>query len=294
MTQIAQHIVDAITLGSLYAMLGLGIALIFGIMRLINFAYGELITAGAYAAVLVGHPAWPVVVLIVLVVPIVLAVVMERIAFRPIRGANDATLLVTSFAVSYMLQNLYLLIFGATPRTTSLFSGLTTSVSFAGLSIPKLSIVTVAVTLSLLLGLSLFLAKSRTGAQMRAAAEDFQMARILGVRANRVIAVAFAISGVLCGVASLLIVAQTGTVTPTIGLDSVLVAFIATVLGGIGSLSGAVIGGFTLAVLTVGLESYLPPSLRPYRDAIAYATVIAVLVYRPTGLIVPRSAESRV
>ena len=294
MTQIAQHLVDAITLGSLYAMLGLGIALIFGIMGLINFAYGELITAGAYAALLVGHPPWPVTVAVAIIVPTGLAVLMERVAFRPVRGANEATLLVTSFAVSYLLQNLFLLIFGATPRTTSLFSSLTESVHVAGLSIPKLSFVTVIAAFVLLGGLSRFLARTTIGTQMRAAAEDFQMARALGIKANRVIATAFAISGVLCGVAALLIVAQTGTVTPTIGLDSVLVAFIATVLGGLGSLSGAVVGGFTLGALTVALEAYLPSSLRPYTSAFAYALVVAVLVYRPGGLIVPSTSKSRV
>jgi branched-chain amino acid transport system permease protein len=289
-----QHVIDIITLGSLYALLGLGIALIFGVMRLINFAYGELIMVSAYVPALLLHTSWPIVVLISLIVPVIFALAMERIAFRPIRGASEGTMLIASFALSYLLQNLALLIFGATPRTTNMLSSLNDSVSFLGLTVPRLSIVTVVTTAILLVALSYFLIKRPTGIQMRAAAEDFRMARILGVRANRVIAVAFAISGLLCGVSAVLLVAQTGTVTPTIGLDAVLVAFIATILGGMGSLAGAVAGGFTLAALTVLLDIVLPTGLRPFRDAVAYTLVVVVLIYRPQGLITPRGTEIRV
>jgi branched-chain amino acid transport system permease protein len=293
-TDLLQHLIDIITLGSLYALLGLGIALIFGVMRLINFAYGELIMVSAYAPVLLLDTPWPIVVAVALVVPVIFALAMERIAFRPIRGATEATMLITSFALSYLLQNLALLLFGATPRSTGLLADLTESVTFIGLTVPKLSIVTVVVTALLLAALSYFLARTPVGIQMRAAAEDFRMARILGVRANVVIATAFGISGLLCGVCAVLIVAQTGTVTPTVGLDAVLVAFIATILGGMGSPAGAVAGGYALAALTVALESTLPADLRPFRDAVAYTLVVAVLLYRPQGLITPPGAETRV
>jgi branched-chain amino acid transport system permease protein len=175
-----------------------------------------------------------------------------------------------------------------------MLSSLNDSVTLLGLTIPKLSIVTVITTAVLLAGLSYFLVKRPTGIQMRAAAEDFRMARILGVRANRVIAVAFGISGLLCGASAVLIVAQTGTVTPSFGLSAVLVAFIATILGGMGSLSGAVAGGYTLAAVTVLLEIVLPKDLRPFRDAVAYTLVVVVLIYRPQGLITPRGTETRV
>lgn len=294
MTLLGQHVVDALTLGSLFALVGIGIALVFGIMRLVNFAHGELIMVGGYALIVVGHPPWPLVVAATLVVPVLFALALERVAFRPVRGASDATLLVTSFAVSYLLQNLALLIFGATPRTTNLSAPLSQSEVVAGLTIPRLSILTIALTLVLLGLLTAFLNRARAGVQLRAAAEDFQMARILGVRANRVIAMAFGISGLLTGVAALLLVAQSGTVTPTMGLGVLLVAFLSTVLGGMGSLVGAVIGGYLLGALSVGLEAYLPTGLREYRDAFAYAAVIAVLLYRPQGLVVPAGARSRV
>lgn len=294
MIEVLQHVVDIFTLGSLYALLGLGIALIFGVMRLINFAYGELIMVGAYAPVLLLDTPWPVVVGLTLLIPVIFALLMERVAFRPIRGASEATMLVASFALSYLLQNLALLIFGATPRSTNFLSELNESVTVAGVSMPKLSIVTVGVTAILLIALSLYLNRTSSGIRMRAAAEDFRMARVLGVRANWVIAIAFGMSGFLAGVSALLLVAQTGVVTPTIGLQAVLVAFIATVLGGMGSPTGAVVGGFTLATLTVVLETVLPDAFRPFRDAATYSLVILVLVYRPQGIIKPRGSETRV
>ena len=294
MISLIQHLVDVLTLGSLYAMLGLGIALIFGVMRLINFAYGELIMVGAYVPVLLLDTPWPIVVGITLLMPIIFALLMERIAFRPIRGANEATMLVASFALSYLLQNLALLIFGATPRSTGLFESLNEAVNIGGVQMPKLSIVTIAVTAVLLTALTLFLQKSSGGIRMRAAAEDFKMARILGVKANTVIATAFGISGLLAGISALLIVVQTGSVTPSIGLEAVLVAFIATILGGMGSPAGAVAGGFSLALVTVVLDIVLPPELRPFRDAVSYSLVILILLYRPQGLVTPRGSETRV
>ena len=294
MTDIAQHLLDALSLGSLYSLLGLGIALVFGIMRLVNFAHGELVMVGAFAAVTLGDAPWPVVVIVIVCVPVAFALVMERIAFRPVRGAHETTLLVTSFAVSYLLQNVALLAYGATPKSINLSSLLAESFTFAGLTTAKLNVATVLVTAVLLVGLSLFLSRTTLGVQMRASAEDFTMARVLGVRANRVIAAAFAISGLLAGVASYLIVAQNGAVYPSMGLNAILVAFIATVLGGLGSLPGAVVGGMTLAVLSVALDAYLPPELREFRDAFAYAAVIGVLVWRPQGLIVPKTARTRV
>jgi branched-chain amino acid transport system permease protein len=294
MTIIVQHIIDALTLGSIYALLGLGIALVFGIMRLINFAHGELIMVSAYLLVLVGDPPWPVLILLALAVPVIFGLLMERIAFRPVRGASEATLLVTSFAVSFLLQNLALLIFGATPRTHQISTVLGESFTVAGLTVPKLSVVTIVATMVLLGGLSVFFARSRLGIQMRAAAEDFTMARILGVRANVVIASAFGISGALAGVAALLLVAQSGTATPTMGVSVILIAFVGTVLGGMGSLPGAVLGGFLLAAMSVALDAYLPGGLRVYRDAFAFGAVILVLLYRPQGLIVPKGLRTRV
>jgi branched-chain amino acid transport system permease protein len=294
MHTLIQNAIDAVSFGSLYALFALGIALIFGIMNLINFAYGELIMIGGFTLVFLGHPGWPLLILATIGVTVVFALAMERVAFRPVRGADPITLLVTSFAISYLLQNLAQVIFGSVPRTTNLSTSLAQSFSIGGIYISKLDVITVVVTLLLLAGLGLFLGKTRSGVQMRAAAEDFRTARTLGVNANRVIATAFALSGVLAGTAAILLVAETGVVTPTIGAGPVLIAFIATILGGLGTLRGAVLGAFILGVITVALQAYLPLELRYYRDAFAYAAVIAMLLARPQGLIVAKSTISRV
>jgi branched-chain amino acid transport system permease protein len=289
-----QHVIDAVTYGSQFALYALGIALIFGIMGLINFAHGELIMVGGYTIVLIGRPPWPVLVIATIAIAIVFALAMERVAFRPLRGANPATLLIASFAVSYGLQNLAILIEGSAPKGTSVSAWLSESFQIGSVSIPKLDPVTLGVTLALLIALGLFLQRTRMGVQMRAAAEDFRMARILGVKANTVIALAFGISGLLAGIGAYLLVAQTGEVAPDLGSNPVLYAFVATVLGGMGSLRGAVLGGYVFGAIFVGLQAYLPLELRSYRDAFAFAAVIVMLLVRPQGLIVSRSVVTRV
>jgi branched-subunit amino acid ABC-type transport system permease component len=284
---VIQDVIDAIAFGSLYALFALGIALIFGVMRLVNFAHGELIMAGAYTLVLIGLPSPALVPLAVLIV-VCLALAMERFAFRPLRGASPATLLVASFALSFLLQSAAALKWGSLPRTTDFASGLSSSFTVGSVVIAKLDIVITAATLALLIALNLFLNRTTVGTQMRAAAEDFRMARSVGIRANTVIATAFALSGLLAAVAATLLVIQTGTITPTVGVNPVLVAFIATIVGGLGSLSGAVLGGYVIGALTVALQASLPLELRPYRDAFVFATVLLLLIGRPQGLLPPR------
>jgi branched-chain amino acid transport system permease protein len=284
--------VDALSLGSLFALYALGIALVFGIMGLINFAHGELVMVGGFVLAVLKPdlPFFPLVLVLVATV-VAFALGMERVAFRPIRGAAPATLLVTSFAVSFLLQNLAILIFGSTPRTLSVTETLGQSFKLGEIAVPKLDIAIVATTVGLLLGLTLFLSRTALGVQMRAAAEDFQMARLLGVPANRVIAAAFAISGLAAAAGALFLVSQTGTVTPEMGVTVVLFAFMATILGGLGSLVGAVAGGLLLGILTVVLQQTLPYELRPYRDAFVFGIVFALLIVRPRGLMPSRSTS---
>lgn len=294
MTEIIQHVVDAITFGSLYALLALGIALIFGVMQLINFAYGELIMGGAYVLALVGGLPLAALLFLTVFVAMALSVLTERVAFRPVRDADPATLLVTSFAVSYLLQNLALLIFGSLPKTVNVSSSLSTAVHIGGVSISRLDLAVTITTVVVLVGLSQFLRRSALGTQMRAAAEDFTMARLVGVRADKVIAAAFALSGFLAGLAAIALVVKTGTVTPKIGASGAIFGFVAVILGGMGSILGAVFGAYALGALTVLLQVALPISLRPYRDAFLFAIVIGMLVWRPEGLLVTRSRTTRI
>lgn len=292
--RIAQQAIDAVSIGSQYALVALGIALIFGIMRLINFAHGELIMIGGFALWKLANPPWPVLVIVPIVIAAVFAWGMERAAFRPVRSASPATLLVTSFALSYLLQNLSVLTFGAEQRGV-LMPGLVTEQFFVGdVRIPKLNVITTVTTIVLLVALGLFLKKTALGVQMRAAAEDFRMSRLLGVRANRVIGTAFLISGALAGVVSILLISQTGGIASDIGLQPVLIGLVATVIGGIGSLPGAAVGGFILGGMTEILEITLPADLRPFRDAFLFGFVILVLLVRPQGLFAGRAAVARV
>src|SRR5215468_2207902 len=291
---VIEYVIDGVSLGSLYALFALGIGLLFGIMRLINFAHGELIMIGAYALFFIVSPPWPVRIAAILGITVFAALAMERVAFRPARGADPDTLLITSFAVSFLLQNLAILCFGALPRSVAIAPFLTGSVRIGSYTIPNINLVTIGVTAFLLLVLGLFLAKTRIGVQMRAAAENFTMARLLGVRADTVIATAFALSGLLAGVAAIILTQQTGIITPTIGVAPVLAAFVATILGGLGSLVGAVIGGYFLGAITVALQATLPLAFRSYRDAFVFAAVLVVLVLRPQGLLVHRSTFTRV
>ena len=293
MTDVIQHVIDAISLGSLYALLALGIALIFGIMRLLNFAHGMLIVIAAYAlSIFDGLPA-VLQIILALLTAVLAAMALELVAFRPLRSADPAVLLVSSFAVSLLLQNLAIVIFGGQARGVALPGVLTENLSFAGLRIPVLSIVTVVVAAIVLVTLALFLNRTPIGIQMRAAAESFSTARLLGVRANSVIQVAFAISGLLAGLAGVLIVARGGTVTAEMGTAPVLIAFVAVIIGGLGSLKGAAYGGFLLGALTVALQVLLPLSLEPFRDAFVFGVVLLILTIRPQGLVVLRSTLQR-
>jgi branched-chain amino acid transport system permease protein len=289
-----ENAVNALDTGSLYALYALGIALLFGVMRLINFAHGQLIMIGAYTLVLVRPHGLLLAIVACVVITAFAALLMERIAFRPVRGANPATMLVTSFAVSFALQSLAVVIEGSVPKSTNLSPVLTQSWRIGGAQIPKLDIITIGVTILLVVALALFLARTSMGVQMRAAAEDFRMARLLGVRANRVIAVAFAISGTLAAATSFMLIGQTGSVDSTTGITPVLYGFIATVLGGLGSLPGAALGGLLLGVGGTILQIELPANLSPDRDAFLFVAVFLVLVLRPQGLIVSRSQASRV
>jgi branched-chain amino acid transport system permease protein len=295
MSEIVQYVIDALSLGSLYAVFALGIALVFGIMGLINFAHGELIMFGGYALVLLQTIHSSARLLVVFGGVVLLALVMERVAFKPVRKADPETMLVTSFAVSFLLQSLAILIIGSLPRSVKPWASITSEhFTVRNIQVQYLDVLAVVVTGILLIGLALFLSRSTLGVQMRAAAEDFTNARLMGVRANTVIALSFAMSGFLASVAALFLVAKTGIVTPSMGLAPVLAAFIATIVGGLGSLQGAVLGGYVLGAITVTLQVTLPLDLRPYRDAFVFGAVIAVLILRPQGLLVPRSAYRRV
>lgn len=282
---VLEYLVDALSGGGIYALLTIGLALLFSVMGLMNFAYGELIMTGGFAMYLLRDLAWPLMVVGVILAVVAIALLTERLAFRPLRGASPLTLLIAAFAVSVMLQNAARMTVGPRAKGVEPYPWLDQNVSLAGVDVQMLDLVTIVVALALIGGLVVLLRRTRLGVQLRAAAEDFEMASLLGVKANRVIAAAFAITGVLAAVAALMLVMKQGSVSVTIGSVPLLIAFVGAVVGGMGSLTGAALGGFLLGATTAVLDAALPGELAPFRDAFVFGLVIAMLATRPQGLV---------
>jgi branched-chain amino acid transport system permease protein len=291
---IIQSLVDGISVGSLYALTALGIGLIFGVMRLINFAHSELIMLTGYT--LLVFASEPAILAIIggLAVAVAVALATERIAFRPLRGADPTTLLIASFALSFLIQKTMALTVGSKTKGVDFLPSLGEQIVVGGVRLQLLKIVTIIVTVLLLATLSWFLKRTRYGREMRAAAEDFRMARLLGVRANRVISLAFAISGILAAAVAFLFVSQSGFLEPRMGLQLVAIAFVGTVIGGLGSLVGAAVGGFVVGAANVFLQAILPYGLRELREVFVYLLVIFILLVRPQGLVPAAGLRQRV
>ena len=290
---VVQQIINAISLGGVYALLALGLAIVFSIVGLINFAHGELMTVSGYAlhgAFFFGVP-FPAAIRVAIICGGIAALAMERIAFRPMRGASITSLLLTSFAVSSLLKVVFQNGVSARPQAVPMPGWMTGAINVGDLVIGVGPAISIAVSLLALASLELFLRRTVTGTAMRAAAEDFDVVRLMGIPASRIIATAFLLSGLLAGLAAMLWVAQRASVDPLMGFVPVLKAFIAAVEGGLGSLPGAVAGGFLLGVIEVLLQATLPSDLAPYRDAIVLSGVIAVLLIRPQGLIPAPTAQ---
>jgi len=285
-----QQTVNALALGGTYALLALGLAVVFSIMGLINFAHGELMTISGYTLMYCGILGVPFVASVPLAIlaAVLAAVAMERIAFRPVRGGSGATMLITSFAVAMILQVLFQNLISARSQAVALPQILSQSVHLGNVIIGVNKIAAIAATVLMLIFLDRFMNRQKTGIAMRAAAEDFAVARLMGIRANTVIAGAFAISGLLAGVAAVLWVSQRASVDPLMGFTPVLKAFIAAILGGLGSLRGAVAGGFMLGFIEVYLAAFLPQEFQEFREPIGLGLVVLILLFRPNGMIPSR------
>ncbi len=299
-----QLLFDALSLGGIYAMAALGIALIFGVMNLVNFAHGDYIAFCVFALIVpssdvvavmfIGQLPTLILIPVILAIGAGIAVASEYVVFRHMRGATPVAMMISSFALGFIIQNALLTVYSSRAKAISLWPGLNTPVDIAGASIPLLQLIVIGVTLIVVAGLALLLKKTRIGLEMRAAAENFTMARLLGVRANVVITGAFALSGALAGAVALIMATQTGVADIRMGGQIMLTAFIATVIGGLGSLPGAVAAGFLIGAISVVLQTFLPLEIRAFRDAFLYVLVIVILLAKPQGLFAPRSAGPRV
>lgn len=281
-----QTIADAVSLGGIYALMAVGIGLVFGVLRLVNFAYGQLIMAGAFALALGAQWNWPVwaSILLCFAVVLVLSQLMDRLVFRPLRGQSPAVMLVATFAISFLLQNIAQLWFGSLGKIATSLAGLNRPWVIAGVDIRKISFVSVLVTLAALLALQALLARTDVGLHMRAAAIDFRTSRMLGVRANRVIGGAVLISGFLAAIVAVLLTVQTPLVTPDFALRDTIVVLAGVVLGGLNRPIPATLGGFTIGFASGLLGGALPTNQSQYLDSFLFAAVILVLLVRPNGL----------
>lgn len=290
-----QQMINALSLGSIYALIALGVAIVFSILRLANFAHGEMMTSAGFTLYLTLSAGWNWVLAAVAAVlaAVLTGVVLERFAYRRLRKARPLTLLITSFGISVAMQGLFLLFFGARPKGIDLPLFVDAGFRIGSLRVQWLDVTIITVTACTLLALSIFLRSSVMGLALRAAADDFATTRLMGIRANAIVVGAFALSGALAGLAALFYFATVPNVTPTSGFEPMLKGFIACVIGGLGSLPAAVAGGFFLAFMEVGCELLLSSSLNPYLDAIVFALAVIVLRWRPGGVFGVAMAEDQ-
>jgi branched-chain amino acid transport system permease protein len=281
-----QTLADALSLGSIYALMAVGIGLVFGVLRLVNFAYGQLVMAGAFALAFASEHGWSRTVGIVLcfAVVLVLSFLMDRVVFRPLRGQSPAVMLVATFAVAFLLQSIALLWFGSLGKIATSFATLNQPITIGGVDIRKISIVSICVAAGCLLVLVLLLNRTPIGLHMRAAAMDFRTARLLGVRADRVIGSAVLVSGLLAAAVSVLMTVQTPLVTPDFALRDTILVLAGVVLGGMNRLVPATLGGFAIGFASGLLGGALPTDQSQYLPSILFAGVIVVLLLRPGGL----------
>jgi len=296
MTDLVQTLIDGLGRGSIYALLALGIALIFGVMHLLNFAHGETVTVGAYiayASLVEMELSWWVTAILVFFGAIAISVVIEFVAFRWVRGAEDFTMLLTSFGVVFVVQAFFVMYAGATVRSFPRPEWADRVWQVGDLNVGVIDVVTIGATAISLAVTAYVLRRTMFGTSLRAAAEDFDAARLMGVRSNRVIRQAFIVAGALAGVAAVFYLMRTGQARPVVGLAPMLKGILAAIVGGLGSLSGAVLGGFVLGITEVVLRAWLPEYLVGLTDAVVFAFIGLFFVFRPQGLI-PVEAGERV
>ncbi|MDR3052123.1 MAG: branched-chain amino acid ABC transporter permease [Oscillospiraceae bacterium] len=288
-----QHLTNALSLGSLYALLAIGYTMVYGVLRLINFAHGEIFMISMYTVffgLAIFLLPWYVIFILTIVVTALLGVLAERLAYRPLRDAPRISILISAIAVSYFLQNLATVLFGGRPLTFPQVPLFTDVMALGGVRIPRLSILVPLIAAALLLMLTFLIKRTKTGLAMRAVARDYDAARLMGIDLNWTIAVTFFIGSALAGVGAIMWGMKYPQINPTVGAMPGIKCFIAAVLGGIGNTAGAVIGGLVLGFAEIMLVA-LWPALSGYRDAFAFVLLIVVLLVKPTGLMGEKTTE---
>ena len=279
-----EQLINGLRTGSIYALIALGYTMVYGIAKMINFAHGDIIMVGAYSLYvffgILKLPAAAAIVLTIIVCAL-LGIVIEKVAYKPLRNAQPLAVLITAIGVSYLLQNLSLLIFKATPIPFGSMIKVP-SVKVAGIHISGITIVTLVVTTISMILLTLFINKTKAGRAMRAVSEDKGAAELMGISVNRTISLTFAIGSALAAVAGLLFISQYESLQPTLGALPGIKAFVAAVLGGIGSVPGAMLGGIILGIIESLSKAYISTQLA---DAIVFGVLVIVLLVKPSGLL---------
>ena len=282
-TRILQTLTDALSLGSLYALIAIGYTMVYGILRLINFAHGDIfMMAGFFMVYISATMPMAVSIPLVLLLTVVLGVLIERVAYKPLRTAPRMSVMISAIGVSYLLQNLATYITGGIARAYPDIPFLTAPLSLGSLTIKRITIITPLLTIALVVVLVILIQKTKIGMAMRAVSKDFETSQLMGIKINSVISMTFVIGSFLAGVASILYFANYGQVSPMIGAMPGLKAFVAAVFGGIGSIPGAVIGAFIIGIC----ESFIKANenIAIFSNAFTFALLILILLCKPNGL----------
>lgn len=288
-----QHLINGISLASLYALIAIGYTMVYGILRLINFAHGDIFMMGAYFAffgvIIFGVP-WYITFPIVLLLTAILGMMVEASAYRPLRDAPKISILISAIGVSFLLENLATVVFGGVPKPFPTPEIFTDVIRIGTVSIQKITFYIPVITVLFLLGLLYLIYRTKTGMAMRAASRDYETARVMGINVNRTISLTFGIGSLLAAVGGMMWGMKFPQIAPLMGIIPGLKCFIAAVIGGIGNIHGAVIGGFVLGIGEIMLVAFLP-DLTGYRDAFAFVLLIIILLYKPTGIMGEKIAE---
>jgi branched-chain amino acid transport system permease protein len=283
-----QQIINGISLGSIYALVAIGFSITYSILRLINFAHGDILMIGSFCAlyflVSLHLPLFMAIIGAMLIAALV-GVLVERIAYRPLRTASEEAMLITSLAVSIFIENLGIMTVTAQPRKFEFPQVFSHAYTIGGVSFTNMTLLTVGSAIVLMLALTFFIKRTKLGKAMRACSENIRVARLMGIDINIVIATAFAIGSALAAVAGIMLGGQYGRIDPLMGFIPGLKAFVAAVIGGIGSVPGAVLGGYALGLFEILLVGLLPVAFSGYRDAFVFLLLIVVLLLRPNGLL---------
>ncbi|TGE32239.1 branched-chain amino acid ABC transporter permease [Desulfosporosinus sp. Sb-LF] len=288
-----QHLANGISLGSLYALVAIGYTMVYGTLRLINFAHGDIFMMTTYFAfygVTTFMLPWYLSFVLAIILTMALGVVLEAGAYRPLRDAPKISIMISAIGASFLLENLATVLFGGRPKAFPTVKALTDSIQIGSVSIQKLTFAIPIVTLVFLFGLLFLIHRTKTGMAMRAVAKDYETAGIMGVNVNQTISKTFAIGSMLAAVGALMWGLKFPQIVPLMGIMPGLKAFIAAVIGGIGNIKGAMIGGFILGIGEIMIVAFAP-SLSGYRDAFAFIFLIVILLFKPTGLTGEKIAE---